>query len=184
MRRPALLDLPGIASGPPRNQERGARPIERRQTHRPRQTRACGSAFGTARETLATRVDASVSHVDRQTTGTDDPREHLARTCGRPLSPGGSRRVRRGRRRSCRSSEAGVPSVPTETVATAEAQVTGRSGFVGVKRLLRGRRLALAGRRTRRASRRSIAAASRGVRLIRIPEGLRDAQHWSDRERA
>ena len=34
----------------------------------------------------------------------DDPRERPARTCGRPLSPGGSRRVLPGRGRSCGSS--------------------------------------------------------------------------------
>ena len=47
----------------------------------------------------------AVSTIAGQTpTALDDRREHPARTCGRPLSPGGSRRARAGRWRSCGSS--------------------------------------------------------------------------------
>ena len=48
--------------------------------------------------------DACVSGRTQLAPAGDDPREHPARRCGRPLSPGGSRRVRTSRRRSCASS--------------------------------------------------------------------------------
>ena len=60
------------------------------------------------------------------TTGMDDRREHPARTCGRPLSPGGSRRVRAGRRRSCRSSGAWATVLELCAVATSRAPTSYR----------------------------------------------------------
>ena len=120
----------------------------------------------------------------------DDRRESEMPGCGRLLPRVG----------------AGVRTDPAETIEArprrasrgsdrdarnhAEAQATGRSGFVGVKRLLRGWRLALAGRRTRRACRRRIAAANRwfGCRASRSPvrrsrhgaDGRRDREAWTN----
>ena len=58
----------------------------------------------------------------RETLAADDLREHPARTCGRPLSPGGSRRIRAGRRRSCGSSAAGVSRMVTEPLVRIRMQ--------------------------------------------------------------
>ena len=65
----------------------------------------------------APRQEAGIPLSDADTLALDEPRKHPARMCGRPLSPGGSRRLCAGRRRSCGSSNAVTPHLTADVPA-------------------------------------------------------------------
>ena len=110
---------------PTRPPDRPPRRYARRQcrsgtaTQMPRcmRVRTRRSRRPSARGALASGPVAVVCTDARETPALDDLREHPARKCGRPLSPGESRRVRAGRRRSCGSSLAGVSHLAIQTLA-------------------------------------------------------------------
>ena len=80
-----------------------------------------GNPIAPARSSPSWRTGRPITRLSRRHGPRDpvleDPREHPGAEGGRPLSPGGSRRVRADRRRSCRSSKAGGSRPMTETLA-------------------------------------------------------------------